>query len=393
MTTTGLQKILFALLRSSVSEQALTAEEKAQFAPELLEGLFALSKKHDIAHLVGVALKKNGLLDQGTEAAKYFQKEMMTAVFRYEQIQYEYDCLCKRLTALDVPFIPLKGSVLRDYYPEAWLRTSSDIDVLVPKPEAERVAAALMEQYRYEKDCDTPYNIALFSPEGVHVEIHFDLVENGQAQLASKILENIWDTASLQEGTSHQYVVSDAMFYFYHIAHMAKHFECGGCGVRPFIDLWILDRMEGVDKAARDTLLEQGRLLQFTETCRALSRIWFAEEATTEVTARVQEYILNGGVYGNLENGIAVRQQKQGGRFRYTMAKIFLPYSQLKQQYPVLQKHKWLTPFMEVRRWCKLLFCGHTKRVVKDMKKSKQIWKEQGGDTRRLLLDIGLLDE
>ena len=50
------------------------------------------------------------------------------------------DCVecCNALEKAQIPFVPLKGSVIRKYYPEAWMRTSSDIDVLVHKEDVEK---------------------------------------------------------------------------------------------------------------------------------------------------------------------------------------------------------------------------------------------------------------
>ena len=87
----------------------------------------------------------------------------------------------------------------------------------------------------------------------------------------------------------------------------------------------------------------------------------------------MEDYILRGGVYGNNENRISVQQQKKGGQIRYALTKIFLPYSEIKFHYPILQKHKWLTLFMEVRRWFKLIFCGHAKRTLNELKFNQTI--------------------
>lgn len=157
------------------------------------------------------------------------------------------------------------------------------------------------------------------------------------------------------------------MFYFYHIARMAKHFENGGCGIRPFIDLLILDNLREVDHKKRDNLLEQGNLLKFANSARRLSRIWLLNEPYDVVSKQMEDYILRGGVCGNNQNRITVQQQKKGGRFKYVLSKIFIPYDVIKFHYPILQKHRWLTPFMEVRRWCKLIFCGHLKRIAKEI--------------------------
>lgn len=93
------------------SQQTLTDEE--------LVKLYKLSKSHDIAHLVGDALIKNDLIGDGEIKAK-FQKQIMLAVYRYEKINYELGRLRKVLNEAEIPFILLKGSVLRRYYPEPW---------------------------------------------------------------------------------------------------------------------------------------------------------------------------------------------------------------------------------------------------------------------------------
>ena len=49
----------------------------------------------------------------------------MIAIYRYEKINYELNRLRSALNEAQIPFIPLKGSVLRQYYPEPWMRTSS----------------------------------------------------------------------------------------------------------------------------------------------------------------------------------------------------------------------------------------------------------------------------
>ena len=104
----------------------------------------------------------------------------------------------------------------------------------------------------------------------------------------------------------------------------------------------------------------------------------------------MEEYILRGGVYGNNTNRIMVQQQKKGGRIKYALSKIFIPYDVLKFHYPILQKHRWLTPFMEVRRWCKLIFCGHLKRTTKELKYNSSVSNDEATNVQKFLSDIGL---
>lgn len=163
----------------------------------------------------------------------------------------------------------------------------------------------------------------------------------------------------------------DELFYFYHIAHMAKHFEYGGCGVRPFIDLWILNHRLTFDREKRTALLREGGLLKFSEACETLSEVWFGDKEPTELTGLLEKYMLSGGMYGNIENMVAVQKNQDGGWLHYIFRRLFMPYERLKNVYPILQKHKWLTPVMQLRRWYDMIATGRMKRTVGEIKSLK----------------------
>ena len=127
------EKVFFALIRFEINSNELCDEIKNLITPEMLPALFKLSKRHDLAHLIGDALDKNDLLPDGTEAKKRFLQERSMAVYRIEQLRYEYELVFSALEELQVDYLPLKGTVLRKYYPEDWMRTSADVDVLVHK--------------------------------------------------------------------------------------------------------------------------------------------------------------------------------------------------------------------------------------------------------------------
>lgn len=127
-----MEKIIHAMMDLIASEVCGMTIDRSQYelTDEELVKLYKLSKSHDLAHLVGDVLIKNDLIGDGEIKAK-FQKQIMLAVYRYEKINYELGRLRKVLNEAEIPFIPLKGSVIRQYYPEPWMRTSCDIDVLV----------------------------------------------------------------------------------------------------------------------------------------------------------------------------------------------------------------------------------------------------------------------
>ena len=385
----GTAQILFALLRSVLN--GTKAEIGiSRIVPETFSELLSISRKHNIEHLVVYGLQQNGLL---SEEYSQITNKIFEAAYRCEQICFEFERLCTALEEAKIPFIPLKGAVMRKYYPETWMRTSCDIDVLVHEHDSEKAVSALIDGCNYTYHKKGSHDIALITPGKIRVELHYNLIESNVSEEASAVLSRVWESANICEGFRWQYEMSDEMFYFYHIAHMAKHFENGGCGIKPFADLWFLNSSDGEMLKKREELLRQGNLLKFAKTAQKLSRVWFDNEKTDSPSLIMEDYVLYGGAFGSLKNRIAVQQQKKGGKIKYLWFKIFVPYDEIKFYYPVLQKYRFLTPFMEVYRWFKLIFGGRLRSVSKEIKMNQSVSDETTEDTRGFLFSIGLLND
>ena len=359
---------LFALLRYETCGAEIPENLKASLpTADVLRALYETSKAHDLTHLIADALLKNKLLDKQSAAGKAFFKQLQTAVFRYEQMEYELKSICEALDEKKIPHMPLKGAVVRVLYPEPWMRTSCDIDIYVQEKDLATAASAIEKKIGYRSDGKGAHDMQMFAPNGVHLELHYDLIEDSYYPQFKKVLSGIWDNAVPIREDGCTYKMTDEDFYFYHIAHTAKHFKNGGCGIRPFIDLWYLEKSLPYDREKTDTLLQECELLKFTQTARKLVRVWFGMEEHDELSKETAEFVLAGGVYGVLENRVAVQVSK--GRFSYFLYRVFPPYRELKKQYPRLKKCPILYPFYTVRRWFNLLF-------VKDRaKNSLHEWK------------------
>lgn len=381
-------ELFFALIRSAVCDTKLGEAELLSCKEELLPELLAVSKKQDLGHLLVLGLKRNGIIFQSD--AINFEKIMMQAVVRYEQINYDFNQICQVLEKACIPFIPLKGSVLRKYYPEPWMRTSCDIDILVHKKDLNAAIECLVNTLHYQETGRATHDVSLYSPQKIHVELHFDLVEEGRANNAIKELNKVWDNVELCDGFGSKYEMSDEYFYFYHIAHMAKHFETGGCGVRPFLDLWLLDKIDGASQNNRDELLSSAGLLQFANVSRKLSKVWFSNENMDDLSMQMQSFIFNGGLYGSSDNRVAIQQKRKGGKFGYILSRIFVPQAKLKRYYPILEKHPWLMPVMQVRRWFMLLRPDVARMAKREISSNGNIKKSKAEEMNVFLDNIGL---
>lgn len=380
--------ILFSILRSVFHSNQMSDADKQLITDDLIKDVIKLASKHDVAHLIAIGILNNNLV--GEETKPKLQQIVFSAIYRYERLNYELNRMCEILEAEKIPFIPLKGSVIRQLYPEPWMRTSCDIDVLVQEQDLDKTISCLERNCDYTFHGKASHEVSMFSKSGVHIEIHYDLIEKGRASKSNEVLSNVWKDAIPALNCEYHKKMSDVMYYFYHIAHMAKHFINGGCGIRPFLDLWVLNHRIDFDKERRDKLLVDGGLNIFAKQAELLSEVWFGNSGHTEITKQMETYILCGGVYGTNENRIAVQQTKKGGKLRYALSKIFISYDVIKFHYPIIQKHKLLTPIMEVRRWGKLIFCGHLKRTTKELKFNNNVSKKTAFETQELLKNIGL---
>lgn len=380
--------ILVQLVRGEVCGVQPEPALKQNLTPELLEGLYRFSKQQDLAHLAGQGLQRLGALGRDEISAK-FHKQTVSAVYRHARMEREFDRICSVLTDARIPHIPLKGAVLRSSYPEAWMRTSCDIDVLVKEEQLSAAAKALTEKLGYTREGSDAHEISLFSANGIHLELHHNLIEDNWPGDCEAILGSVWEAAAAMPG-GFTLVMPDALFYFYHIAHMAKHFVLGGCGIRPFLDIWVLNHRVSHDRSARVALLQKGQLMEFALAAEKLAAHWFADAPGDEVTNRMTEYLFRGGLYGGSENIVSLRHAEKGSGLRYAFSRIFLPLDQLQMEYPVLVKKKWLYPFCQVARWFRLLFGGKAGYWLGRLKSHASASTEYVDSNAQLLQDLGL---
>lgn len=378
--------LLLSLIRAELCDGPLPT---APLDNEALKALYLLAKRQELAHIAGNGLGRAGLLPDGTKAKAAFEKECFTALYRYERITRELAALTALLEEHGITHLPLKGAILRPLYPQPWMRNSCDIDVLLKEEDIARTRAILTEA-GYRPYGNTGHDVSFDSPLDVHIELHFRLMEEGVSEVIAAPLAEIWEHTHPREGRTYEHVMTDAMFYYYHIAHMAKHYLHGGCGIRPFLDIYVLKSCKSFDTCAAEELLARGELSVFAAAAEALSDIWFSAGEHTPITREMEAFVLSGGVYGTEENRITVGQARRGGKLRYALSRIFLPYHTLKYHYPSLQKHKWLFPFFQVRRWFKLLFLGGFRRSAKELKTNSDIGAERAREIKNHIEDLGL---
>ena len=267
---------------------------------------------------------------------------------KYRSIQHD-DSIKKIKSVLDeerISYIPLKGAVLRNLYPEITLRTSSDIDVLIHEKDVEHAVAKLEDKTDFRKRSQDYHDISMVNSR-VHLELHFNIKENDEK--IDKLLSKAWEYAiPTSEGSMYEFTPEYQVFHI--VAHMSYHFLHGGLGIRPFIDLWLIKRKIVFNTIILEDMLDSCGLLQFYRESCYLSDVWMCDEKPSETTRLFEDFCLSGGVFGNERFRIAGSQRKKRG-WRYIGSRVFPPKYQVKEYYKDPNGKEHSLPYYYVKRW------------------------------------------
>lgn len=357
------KETLLALLKCALKYEDIS-KYNIRLTDETLAYLYNAARVHSLFPIISKVLLEGRLLKNDSDYYQPFRKQMLKYVCRRENFDYVLGIIGKAFDESRIPFMPLKGSVLKELYPESWMRTGTDIDILVKKQDLEKASSVLSDELGFKFVSKSAHDVVYVTESKVKVELHFSLNEPGYREFEP--LKDIWNV-SLEADGGYLYKMPNEYFLCYHIAHMAKHFVCGGCGIRYIIDLrLILDKLN-LDQALVEKLITDCSLNSFYRYAKELCDVIFLNKSYNDVTLALEDFILSGGVFGNLRNKSALGQAKKGSGFKYAMSRIFLPYNQMSSFYPALKAHKWLLPFYHIKRWLHIIFGGGFERSKKEL--------------------------
>ena len=377
--TTGLAINLIKCQLNQSGEIPLVQDESQ------MEGIYKFSKEQDVASIVGKTILDCKKYEQ-SEFSGYFFVEQYGAELRYRKQQHEISQLREIFEKNNIYFVLLKGAVIRDFYPDPSMRTSSDIDILVKKEDIEKAGKLLGSELGASFMCRTAHDVSYVTQNEIHIELHYSLVE--KISPGSNVLENPWDNVVFCEG--YEAKLTNEFFVYYHIARMVKHFVNGGFGIRFIVDLYVINHNMEFDRTKLNQLYKQGGIEKFAKVADDLSEAWFGDGSMDDGTSLMEEYILNSGLYGNLEQYVIVNQINSDSKFKSIIKRIFMPYSELIILYPALENRKILYPWYFIKRLIRIASTSDSKKAVMEIKLHSGMDEKKKDNVKKLLnmLDI-----
>ena len=302
--------------------------------------LFRMSAKHFIDALTGMTLKQAGVA-----LPKYWEERMVKAVRKVLLFDEERKKLCAWMDREHIWYLPLKGIVLKEYYPSIGMRQMSDNDILFDADAWERVEKHMCSE-GYETESVGKGNHDVYQkPPVYNFEMHRSLYGRGNderwveyySDIKSRLLsdqpEVVCDavhgasknttanqTESVNGGnSSYGYHMSDEDFYIYIASHAYKHYSGSGTGIRTLLDFYayLNAKEESLDFDYIQTECRKLGIMDFEKCNRRLCRKVFSsqqiydrvsfEQSLSADEMEMLKYYLSSGVYGTFERMVANR--------------------------------------------------------------------------------------
>ena len=384
MEEKDVQQLLMEILYVTVNDVEDVDFIKQRITPKALVYVYHLAKKHDLAHVIS-RFVSHCQIPVDPELKMKLQREEFTSVYRLENMKYAFEEICGAFEEAEIAYVPLKGSVIRPYYPYESMRTSCDIDILIHEEDLE-TAINRLEAKGYACGTRKYHDVSLFSPNKIHLELHFNIQENKDHLDA--VLKDAWNYATPTTGARHAF--SKDFFAFHMFAHMAYHFTSGGCGVRSLLDIWVMEQKMGFSYSCAKDLLEKAGIYSFAMEMSRLSKQYFTDNRRDAFADLVLDYIFKGGIYGSVGNQIAVYRSKNRSSVGYLFKRLFLPYKTMVHGYPILKKAPYLLPFCWIARWLGAIFGGKSKRIAREMSHLKEVSDENVAGLKEMCSRLGI---
>ena len=309
--------------------------------------LYGLSHAHFMEALVGTAMKKAGLA-----LPKEWNENISKAVRKVILFDAERSKLFSFLEQKGIWHLPLKGVILKEYYPSVGMRQMSDNDILFDYSFCNEVQA-YMESEGYKAVSVGEGNHDVYEKEPVYnFELHSALYGGTHREGWAEYYRNVKERLVLNEGTSYGYHFTDEDFYVYITSHAYKHYVGSGTGLRTLLDFYVYLRAkeQTLDFAYIEKECQVLGIAEFEQRNRRLCRKVFDREVlkgqeALERSLSAEEtemllYYLTSGAYGTTERGVdnKVEEYRKAGvkraRLRYAWDRLFPGYDTYKHYAP-----------------------------------------------------------
>lgn len=378
---------IITLIKSAITQQAYELPDGFDIGEA-----YALVSKHHVYSMVYDGAVRCGISQTHPTMQLLFQKYCRALQINEGQMR-ELKRIFSAFEENQIDYMPLKGTIMKSYYPKPELRQMGDADILIRQEQYDRIAA-IMKELGFEEKGETDQDYT-WQSHFLYVELHKNLMPIDAKELYS-YFGNGWPLA--QKEANSRYAMTAEDFLIFLIAHFAKHYRLAGIGCRHVVDLWIFRELGFIKNNTHiEQELDKLHLLEFYQNICKLISCWFENEKMDDKTEFISNTIFDSGSWGTIERltiSEGVRNNRNNsqkiGKVIYVIRRVFPKFEHLCAECPILQKAPWLTPVVWFLRLIKKL--SHPNTSFANHKKNLSLLTKDNIDARRKALNYVGLD-
>ena len=277
------------------------------------------------------------------ELLKY-RKDYEIALDKQNCENEEIEQLLADFRAQNIPYMLMKGIIIRKMYPLEIMRSAADIDIYYQTGYTDRVRNIFFDRgynLSFSGISSDFYKKVPYLEVEMHKQLLSPLTKIGKIFKYNPFLHGI-------TGDGLDYAMSDDDFYLFHFCHLAQHFYDSGAGIKFFMDIKIMREILNFDEEYIALKLKKYKLTKFHDESVKLMEYWFCGKPADETTLTYEDYVLDYGAYGS---GVIFDYNRTnfGKRNKYISA-IFPNAERLAIHYPDVKEKKYKVPYYWIKR-------------------------------------------
>lgn len=352
MTDTEYRQSIDILIYLCSSALNKTGIDKDRLANINLDHLYQSAGKHMLSSMTGQILRSAGITSSDfTKAIALSERKTIILDDEYKKITSEFE-------SSQIWYMPLKGHILKEYYPGFAMREMSDVDILYDSSHAED-SKKIMENLGYEVKSFGDKNDDDYIKKPVsNFELHRYLFKKVEQKRFYEYYKDAKDRLLVKDDDNlYGYHFKSEDFYIYMIAHEHKHFNYSGTGLRSLLDTYLFLKNNKLDMDYVSQETDKLGISDFEQKNRALATNLFNGAELSNEEQAMLEYIISSGTFGTFDNKVGNEVKKTGGKVKYILRRLFGPISKkdpyniyFRKRYSTFYKYPVLLPFLPIYR-------------------------------------------
>ena len=346
-------------------------EKEAEFVEGFdYSALLELAKAHQVLNaIVPVLSSFDGLPSNIAEELRVYNLNCVRNTLMHNS---ERGAIFDELSQQGIRYMPLKGYIIRNYYPKQSMRQMGDTDIYFDKSNRDAVAE-IMANRGYTNFSSVENSDDYKNEAGLVFEFHWDLFYD-EAEF-HPVFDNLWEHGTTDRDNPLMYNMGINDLYVHSVCHMYKHYTTGGCGIRFLADTYLMLRRDNdnLDWQWIDSKMREYGIADFEKTVRELALAMFDDCKLDDRQQALLDTFMSFGIFGLESNKVNARVRSFANgeeinnslRVRYIFSRLFPSKKKMMEDYGILNKHGCLFPAFYIYRLFRAV--THIKRTCKEI--------------------------